>query len=518
MTIARKLTLLLGWVLVMAAVLTAMGLSGMARSNAALRAVYDDRVVPLRQLKIVSDSYAVAIVDTSHKTRNGSLGMKEALAGVGKARGELEREWKAYLATSLTAEEKGLVDQATALKGTCDKAVEHLSALLAAGDAKGLEAFTIHEMYPAIEPFTGKIEDLVHLQLREAERTYLETEVAYGRRFWGSLAFLALALGFTAWMALKVIRPVLGGLRGMLDGMRRSDLTLSLAVTGRDEIGLTAEAFNTYNGSLREVFRTLGQQASQVASGSSELSAAAEQVSASTQEIARNAEMQRSHTDQMASAMTELNASIDMVSADAEKSRQAADSAVLAARAGATVGQGTQEAMGAVRETTEQMVTAIRVIQEIARQTNLLSLNAAIEAAKAGSMGKGFAVVAEEVRKLAERSSASAREIEGLISRSQEAVGTGEAQVRSVVDRLEGIQGEVQTAAESVSHIAQASAEQARTASEVARLVDRVAQGLSSGASASVELAATSQQVAATSTQLARVSEELRAQSQRFRT
>jgi methyl-accepting chemotaxis protein len=173
--------------------------------------------------------------------------------------------------------------------------------------------------------------------------------------------------------------------------------------------------------------------------------------------------------------------------------------------------------MSAVRESTNLMVKAIGVIREIARQTNLLSLNAAIEAAKAGSQGKGFAVVAEEVRKLAERSQGSAREIEELITSSLTAVDEGERSVSDVVTQLDGIRAQAQRAADTVLQIAQASAEQARTAEEVARVVSQVAVENTRFASASAELAATSQEVARTSVELARVSENLRAEAGHFK-
>ncbi len=326
-------------------------------------------------------------------------------------------------------------------------------------------------------------------------------------------AVIAGSFLFMRYLASRISRP----LDHMISGMERSDLTLVLPEEGDDEIRALAKAFNQHNGELREALRQFGFQSHQVASGSTELSATAEQLSATTEELDRGIETQREHTDQMASAITELTASIAEVSQNAGLSRQVSEQAAQAATAGAQVGQETSKAMETVRESTERMVQAIRVIREIANQTNLLSLNAAIEAAKAGSLGKGFAVVAEEVRKLAERSQTAAKEIEGLISFSQTAVEGGNRSVEAVVAQLEQIKEQAERAAETVHQIAQASGEQARTAEEVARTMAQVASENTRTAAASVQIASTSREVARTASELAKIAEALQAEAGKFR-
>jgi methyl-accepting chemotaxis protein len=332
-----------------------------------------------------------------------------------------------------------------------------------------------------------------------------------------SLAGLAVGLVVAFVLTGRIVRGISGALQAMLTGMRQSDLTLQLQVQSRDEIGQTAQAFNAYNGKLRSAFLAFGDQSSQVASGSTELSAAADQLSATTSELARSAETQRVRADQMSAGILELTASIEAVASHASSSQSQMGAAAQAATAGGQVGEASQAAMLTVQEQTNRMVQAVRVIQDIARQTNLLSLNAAIEAAKAGAQGKGFAVVAEEVRKLAERSGTAAKEIEGLISGTMEAVSLGGDRVRETVAALARIQTDIQQAGHSVTEIALASQEQARTAQESARLTEATAQELGQSAAATQQLAATADQIARTATDLSRISEALAGQIGEFK-
>jgi methyl-accepting chemotaxis protein len=509
LSIRQKLYGLQYGLILMAIVMTALGLAGMYQAKEGLRTVYEDRVVALRQLKTVSDLYAVNIVDTAHKARNRNLPFDEALKAVKDARSGIKKEWTAYMSTYLTHEEKALATQAEELRAKAEAAAEKLERLLTAKDATAEEAFTITEMYPSIDPFTGKVGDLVDLQLRVAAEEYQASISRFNARVAWTLGILALGLASALIIGTRVVGSLSRSLGGMLNGMQRSDLTLRLLVESGDEVGRTAEAFNSYNGKLRVTFREVSDQSAQVASGATELSAAAEELSATTTELAQVAESQRSRTDQLAAGILELSASIESVARHAASSQDLMSGAVKATEEGRVVGTASEAAMQSVQEQTQQMVQAVRVIQEIARQTNLLSLNAAIEAAKAGALGKGFAVVAEEIRKLADRSSLAAKEIEGLIGSTVLAVGTGGERVRATVASLAAIQEGIKRAAASATEIALASQEQARTAQESSRLMEATAGEVSRSAAATEQLSATAEEIARTASDLSRISESL---------
>ena len=155
------------------------GLYGMGNSNAGLKSVYDDRVVPLKQIKVVADMYAVNVVDTAHKVRDGTLTPAQGLQSVADARKAIEANWKAYLATQLVPEETQLVERFKPLQAKADAATDVLAGHFKSGDVAALTAFAAKEMYPAIDPLQEVLGQLMQVQLDRAKAEYDSAAVSY---------------------------------------------------------------------------------------------------------------------------------------------------------------------------------------------------------------------------------------------------------------------------------------------------------------------------------------------------
>jgi methyl-accepting chemotaxis protein len=337
---------------------------------------------------------------------------------------------------------------------------------------------------------------------------------------------LVLLSGLVAVLAAVVLGVVLtrsitapvNSFLGVLKAVAEGDLTVQAPVDSQDEIGHLGVSLNQAIGRLRETFREMTGASQSVASGATQLSAAAGQMSMTTQEIARSGEHLQVTTDTVASAVVEFLASVGQVAANVRLSAKDTDASVAAASAGTQGSQQLAVGMQRIREATGKINRSVGVIREIAQQTNLLSLNAAIEAAKAGEQGKGFAVVADEVRKLADRSREATVEITALIQETDGVVADGVASAEDTGRTIGRIVDTISNVSGRVGEIGAATQEQADTAGEIAKRMEDSSREVGQNAAATQELSATVQEVSRTAAALAQIAEAMAGSAARFRT
>ena len=418
----------------------------------------------------------------------------------------------------LAALEKVVADSRDLNQGIIDK------ALKAPGlDAANMDLFTTQSAIYNQDKIDPAVDQLVHFQESRSREADATAAAAYLEGRWilaiGGLVAIGISLIIAVLMTRSVTAPVIDCIEftGLLaHGDFSKDVPEVLRQRG-DEMGDLARAFHTMTANIRELLTELSAAVQAIASASTELSASTEEMAATTIQIARTTDSQRSGSEQMASAIAELSASIDEVSQSAQGTLKVMENALEATQRGDAAGGASQEAMSEIQVTTGQITAAVTVITQIASQTNLLSLNAAIEAAKAGAQGKGFAVVAEEVRKLAEHSAASAKTIAEYIESTRKAVGKGTITVSLTVDLLKQIRTSLEQFAAQTRQVTVATMEQSRAGSEVARSVERHVQEATATASATSQMSATTTEIARTVSDLTKVADKLKSLAQRFR-
>ncbi|MFC5458791.1 methyl-accepting chemotaxis protein [Massilia niabensis] len=250
---------------------------------------------------------------------------------------------------------------------------------------------------------------------------------------------------------MRPVRTLAAAMSDLAGG--NADLSARLEVRGKDELATIATGFNTFVAKIQDVLARVRDSSDSVAGASSEIRQGNANLSART-------EQQASALEETAASMEELTSTVRQNADNARQANQMAVSASgIALRGGEVVAQvvGT---MSSIEASSRKVVDIIAVIDGIAFQTNILALNAAVEAARAGEQGRGFAVVATEVRNLAQRSAAAAKEIKTLINDSVDKVGMGSMLVAEAGQTMQQVVDSVRRVTDIVSEISAASAEQ----------------------------------------------------------
>lgn len=248
MSVNIRLFALVVFLSLVSVVVGVVGLRGMSTTLQGLQSVYDDRVVPLRDLKVIADMYAVNIVDTSHKVRNGNMSWDEARKSLAQAESTIQDKWKSYKATYLVEQEKKLVAEIEPMLLSTQQQLDRLRDILQREDLPAIAEFTKTALYPSIDPISGKFSELIEVQLDVAKDEYENGRSAYDLSRLTSLVLLVAGtvLGLLAAVLIvrSVVRPLQQVQQVVTDVARNFDYSRRVQVTQNDEVGQTAQAFN----------------------------------------------------------------------------------------------------------------------------------------------------------------------------------------------------------------------------------------------------------------------------------
>jgi methyl-accepting chemotaxis protein len=395
-----------------------------------LESVYKDRVEPLQDLKVISDMYAVKVVDNVQKLRDGTFSWSKGKDELKSAKDQIHERWSDYTSKVISDEEKRMIDKTRQKMESLDRQIDVLERILDKQNATDLQAFAKLELYPSVDPVTEAISNLVDFQLKSANASFLKAQETYNSSLILGIIMVIISLSISGFMNYNII------------------VSLIRVVTDANLI------------------------ATQISGG-------AEEISSASITISQAANQQAASVEESASAIEEIQSTIKQNSDNANITNQLAASTAQKSIEGGKI---VSETLIAMRE----IASRIALVEEIASQTNLLAVNATIESARAGEHGQGFAVVATEVRKLAQGSKKAAQEIKVLASKSLTIA-------EKAVNMLDDIVPDVRRTADLIQEIAAASSEQASNIMHVSNAINQLAQASQENASSSEELASTAE-------------------------
>ncbi|MEI7843612.1 MAG: methyl-accepting chemotaxis protein [Gallionellaceae bacterium] len=501
MTIKMRLIMLVALLLTMSMVIGGLGMYATSHADAGMQGTYDNNLIPIVQLNDIARknlrnriAIANAVIQPEH--------IAEDIKEIEENRAAIQKQWDAYMKTPLSDGDKVLVDKfAAARMKFVDEGLKPAEAAMQAGNIDEIKRIQVQHIRPLYGPMKDALDALIKLQEDEAKETNEDAAATYKTTRMLSITLMLAGAVLGGGLGYSIISGVSRSTGDMRDVMTRTaadgNLTRYVSVHGTDEIAQSAMAYNALLDSFRKVIEQVVHSADSVIATATELSTTSAQITSGS-------ESQSSSAAATAAAVEEMTVSISSVSDNTNEVRKLSEHSLEKTRAGNNSTDKMIKDVGQIESTVKEIASAVsefitsartiagmtQQVKDIADQTNLLALNAAIEAARAGEQGRGFAVVADEVRKLAEKSAQSANEIDNITKSLEDQSTSVEKSVQQGLVSLQATQRHVDEVSQvlqeagvavekstaGVNDIAAAVSEQSIASNEIARNVESIAQ------------------------------------------
>ena len=493
LTIKSRLIFIIGLMSVFLLCIGLLGLYGINKANEGMRSIYEDRTVALSQLDtVIRALLGNRIAVTNAVVSSDEENVKRQLDNIEENKATIDKTWEAYMATYLTAEEKVLAEDFLEERTAFVK--EGLSPAVAAlrkrdfNDARHVleTKFTL-----LFVPVAAAADALIKLQMDEAKKAYEQAQSNYATIRNIVISAIVLGVALSIWIGFILIRAIVNPINeavAVANAVASGDLTSKIESNTNDETGLLIQALKSMNDNLVKLVGNVRASADSITTGAGE-------IAAGNADLSQRTEEQASSLEETAASMEELTSTVKQNAENAKQANQLAKGASEIAMKGGTVVGQVVGTMSSINDSSRKIVDIISVIDGIAFQTNILALNAAVEAARAGEQGRGFAVVAAEVRNLAQRSAAAAKEIKTLIGDSVSKVEDGTRLVDEAGKTMDEIVNAVKRVTDIMSEISAASMEQSTGIEQVNQAVTQMDEVTQQNAALVEEAAAAAESV-----------------------
>ncbi|AYR26851.1 methyl-accepting chemotaxis protein [Herbaspirillum rubrisubalbicans] len=485
LSVAARLALSFALVLAMLLVLTVVSISKVNAIEGSLKRVSEDNSVKQRYAINFRGSVHDRAIALRDLTLVGDPEVKDVVALIDKLDADYQQSAKPldhiFATMQVNAEERASLERIKAIEARTMPLAAKTIAARQAGDLDGARQLLLTQVKPAFVEWLAAINHLIDLEehMSQAESAKARSNAHGFQAFMLVLLGVALVAGVV--LATLITRAIRGALGAEPDEVKEVALAVdrgelyhavALPAGGAGQRQSIMAVLSEMSGNLRGTVTRVRDAAAGVATISAQIAAGNSDLSARTED-------QASSLQETASAMEQLTATVKQNDGHARQANQLAHNASEIARQGGAIVDQVVDTMSAINTSSRKIVDIIGVIDGIAFQTNILALNAAVEAARAGEQGRGFAVVATEVRNLAQRSAAAAKEIKQLIDASVGNVDSGTRLVEQAGQTMEQIVASVQQVTDVMGEISAASHEQSLGIEEVNKaiaLMDQVTQ------------------------------------------